>query len=166
MNLGENYWKTIHKPPFKITKNSKFQWLQYRLINRILATNTFLYKIKKTNTNTCTFCRLEETLEHVFWECANIQSFLDTFETYVQENTNLQLPITKRNFLLGDLDLNKIVHNAIFLWLKYYIYTMRCAEKTLNIEVAISILKKNYEILKHIAYKNGEKTKYDTIWNG
>ena len=42
---------------------------------------------------------------------------------------------------------------------------MRCAEKTLNIEVAISLLKKNYEILKYIAYKNGEKTKFDTVWN-
>ena len=128
--LEENEWKTIYKIPFKMTKNSKLQWFQYRLINNILATNSFLYKIKKIDTKMCTFCRIEEeTLVHIFWECSNVQSFLDTFETYVQEHTNLQLPITKKNFLLRILDFKKITHNTIFLWLKYYIYTPRDAQK-------------------------------------
>jgi hypothetical protein len=32
---------------FQFNKNSKFQWFQYRIINKILATNTFLFQIKK-----------------------------------------------------------------------------------------------------------------------
>jgi hypothetical protein len=72
---------------------------------------------------------------------------------------NLLLPITKKNFLLGILDFKKIAHITIFLWLKHYIYTTRCAEKALNITVAIFHLKKSYEILKYIPYKNGKNNK-------
>ena len=63
-------WKNIQKLPFRITKNCKLQWFQYRIINRTLGTNSFLFKIKIVNSKMCTFCqREEETIEHILWEC-------------------------------------------------------------------------------------------------
>ena len=116
--------KNIHKLPFRITKNCKLQWFQYRIINRILGTNSFLFKIKIVNSKMCTFCqREEETIEHILWECEYVQAFLNEFELYVEQKTNLQLVFTKKSFILGILEINKGIQNTLILWLKYYIYS-------------------------------------------
>ena len=36
-------WKKINLLAFKVTKNTKFQWFQYRIIHRILGTKTLLF---------------------------------------------------------------------------------------------------------------------------
>ena len=75
----------------------------------------------------CTFCqREEETIEHILWECEYVQAFLNEFELYVEQKTNLQLVFTKKSFILGILEINKGIQNTLILWLKYYIYTARC----------------------------------------
>jgi hypothetical protein len=40
-------WKEIYRLPFITTKSSKLQWFQYRIIHRILGTNSLLYKINQ-----------------------------------------------------------------------------------------------------------------------
>ena len=50
--LENHYWKKIFQLPFLITKNTKLQWLQYRINHKILATNKFLTKIAKQNGKT------------------------------------------------------------------------------------------------------------------
>ena len=158
--------KNIHKLPFRITKNCKLQWFQYRIINRILGTNSFLFKIKIVNSKMCTFCqREEETIEHILWECEYVQAFLNEFELYVEQKTNLQLVFTKKSFILGILEMSKGIQNTLILWLKYYIYTARCTEKLLSIRFAISYLKPFYETQKFIFYKNDKKEIFDTQWN-
>jgi hypothetical protein len=65
-------------------------------MHRILATNSFLFKIKEVNSKMCTFYhREEEKIEHVLWECDNVQSFLDKFERHVFGKTNFQYPLLK-----------------------------------------------------------------------
>ena len=63
----------FHNPPFKLngrsltTKSSKLQWFQYRIIHRILGTNSLLYKINQKPNDKCSFCLKEvETIEHIF----------------------------------------------------------------------------------------------------
>ena len=46
LGLDEAKWREIFKLSFIVTQNTKLQWLQYRINQRILGTNTFLYKIK------------------------------------------------------------------------------------------------------------------------
>ena len=74
--------KKINVNVFKIPNNKKLQWLQYRINQRILTTNTFLKKIKISNNNLRTFCfREKETIEHVLYECEKVQRFLSTVST-------------------------------------------------------------------------------------
>ena len=66
LNKYDIEWKNIHFHCTKHTKNTKLCWFQYRIIHRILGTNTFLYKIKVKDCNLCTFCKEEpETIEHL-----------------------------------------------------------------------------------------------------
>jgi hypothetical protein len=47
LGLDETKWREIFKLPFIVIQNTKLQWLiQYRINQRILGTNKFLYKIK------------------------------------------------------------------------------------------------------------------------
>lgn len=166
LDIDNREWKIFNILPFKITKNCKLQWFQYRINNRILATNSFLFKIKKVNCKMCTFChREEETIEHILWECDCVQAFLDEFQLYIEDKTNFHIVFTKKYFILGTPGKKFCMQNTLILWLKYYIYTARCTEKSLNIRFAISYLKLFYETQKFLFYKNGDSEKFDTQWN-
>ena len=53
------------------------RWFQYRLVHRILATNSFLHKIGRAESPLCSFCNREvETLVHLFYRCPNVNRFI------------------------------------------------------------------------------------------
>ena len=55
---------------FLLQKDTKLQDFQYKLIHRILITNSFLYKCGLKETELCTFCtETKESLVHIFGEC-------------------------------------------------------------------------------------------------
>ena len=62
---------------FQCTKSSKLQWLQYRINQHTLTTNTIVYKIGLKVDNLCSFCtNSEETIIHILWECLKVQEVL------------------------------------------------------------------------------------------
>ena len=68
-NLTKKDIYSILRIPFKTTTNTKLRWFQFRINNRILCTNKFLYRIRKSDNQLCTFCsEEEETIEHLLWE--------------------------------------------------------------------------------------------------
>ena len=167
LDVDDREWKLIHTVPFRVTKDSRLQWFQYRIINKILATNSFLFKIKIKDSKYCNFCHSEEeTIEHLLWECDNLQSLLVEFEHYLENKSGRQITFTKKSFILACTENNNNIQNTIFLWLKYYVYTARCKEKPLNLPSAISQMKIFYETQKYISYKNRKNVRFDAQWNG
>ena len=79
-DLGDAFadldWSFINKNPFICTNNVNLRWLQFRINNRIIGTNYFLFKINISNSNTCSFCKTEiETIKHLFYSCVIVQQF-------------------------------------------------------------------------------------------
>ncbi len=71
-------WEDVFVRSFKSSIDSKSRSFQYKVLNRILATNSFLKMCKITNSSLCTFCKVdEETVEHLFWYCTVIRKFWD-----------------------------------------------------------------------------------------
>ena len=69
-------WSFIYCISFSFTKDTKLQDFQYKLIHRILITNSFLYKCGLKETEFCTFCtETKESLVHIFWECNYVWNF-------------------------------------------------------------------------------------------
>ena len=69
-------WSFIYCIPFSVTKDTKLQDFQYKVIHRILITNSFLYKCGLKETELCTFCtETKENLVHIFWECNYVRNF-------------------------------------------------------------------------------------------
>ena len=72
-------WKRMYRLPFLLTVESKYKWFQYRINNRILATNSFLKKINIVDSDLCSFCKKEtETIVHLFCNCENVVHLWDS----------------------------------------------------------------------------------------
>ena len=92
--------KKHYQIPFQVTRDTELQWLQYRINYRILATNSYLFKIKYIDSDTCSFCNIEtETITHLLWDCIYINPLLGEFVTWVKntssENFELCFYLTK-----------------------------------------------------------------------
>ena len=79
VELGETinakHWKTINTV-VNFPHDTKLRWFQYRLIHRILSTKSFLYKIKLSDSDLCSYCNKEpETLYHLFIQCEIVTDF-------------------------------------------------------------------------------------------
>ena len=68
--IVDKRWKKINRLIFMSTKDSSLRWLHYRILHRIIATNSYLHKIGISDTNTCSFCNSSvETISHIFFQC-------------------------------------------------------------------------------------------------
>ena len=115
-------WHYIYSYVFHCTKDSYIQWFQTRIIHRILATNSLLFKMKIVDDKMCTFCKCqEETLTHLFWECSKIQSLFEYLKDNIQNFDNF---FCCKSFILGS-ETNDYKYDILFLELKRYIYLTR-----------------------------------------
>ena len=164
-DLSDAEWENIFSLPFKLTQNTKLQWFQFRINHKILATNLFLHKIKKIDTNICTFCIKEiETIEHIFWECEVVQGLSEAFSTLCFSRIHKYITYSKKDFILGSHVKSEKVKTLIALQIKYFIYSMRCANNTPSLNGLMSSIKILYDINKIIAKKNNEQEKFDEAW--
>ena len=56
LNVHVETWNIVYRWPFIVTKDTKLQNFQYKLVHRILSCNAFLYKCGLIETEFCTFC--------------------------------------------------------------------------------------------------------------
>ena len=100
--ITNDMWKKYYTTPYKCTTDSSLQWLQYRILHRILATNSFLYKIKVTQSDRCTFCNLSrETIEHVLYECIFVEKFFLDVSAWLLSKKNLHITFSRKMIIFG-----------------------------------------------------------------
>jgi hypothetical protein len=131
-DINSNEWKQIYILPFKATACTKLHWFQFRINHNILATNYFLKKIKIIDDANCNFCQKEnETIEHIFWGCENVQNLLGQIISWFSDK-DINQTFLKKTLIFGDVDkvYKDDVYNAILLNIKYYIYTNRCLKES------------------------------------
>jgi hypothetical protein len=133
-DINSNEWKQIYILSFKATACTKLHWFQLRINHNILATNNFLKKIKIIDDANFYFCqKANETIEHIFWGCENVQNLLGQLHYWFSDKDINQTFLKKTQFF-GDVDkvYKDDLYNAILLSIKYYIYTNRCLKKKLS----------------------------------
>lgn len=160
-------WQKILKIPFSVTKSSKLQWFQVRIIHHILITNTFLYKTKLYPSPLCSLCNKErETIIHCIWECCEVQKLLQQFENLC-DILFIPVVLNKESFLFGLLSpVANIVDNEIIILIKHYIYKSRCLHKPLSLDALINTIKDHFNTVKFTTYYKNEniKRKFDNNW--
>ena len=147
--INENEWNCIFELPFLITNDVKVQWFQYRIIHRILGTNSLLNKMKITDDPLCTFCKQsEENLEHLFWECQISKAIVDGILP------GQSFPFINRTiFLLGYLTKSASAINNVILFIKLYLYKCKMNKCIPSIAGAKKYIKYEYDNLKKYQFQ-------------
>ena len=103
------------------------QWLQYKIVHRILTTNSFKKKIIYINNPLCNFCvKEEETIAHLFCECECTYNLWIEIVDWVLEKCALRLQFTKMEHLFGKYDARNPIVNMIINLVNSYVYRLRC----------------------------------------
>jgi hypothetical protein len=70
------YFENVFGNISKITYDYKLQNFQYKLLHRILPTNTFLIKIGIKDCDLFSFCKIAtDSIMHYIWQCPKVQEF-------------------------------------------------------------------------------------------
>ena len=79
--LTEDRWKSAYRYNKGIRYGNNIRWLNMQIVRGALATNLFLMKAKKRNSDVCSFCNTaSETIEHLFWSCPTVNQFYQRSE--------------------------------------------------------------------------------------
>ena len=147
------------------TKNTYLQAFHYRIVSRIIATNTFLHRIGKSETPKCTFCRsCDETLCHVLWECPVVQAFVREVITYLQEKCNISTQFTAESWFFPRLSEESRINILIITIAKLTIYRCRCKESIPNISHFLSLLKIEVQKEEESARQNETREQFLLKW--
>ena len=74
----------IYSLPFQVALDTYTRDFQYKILNRILFTNSKLFKLKLVESPLCSFCdKNEETLEHLF--CEHSKAFWKEISSWLHE---------------------------------------------------------------------------------
>ena len=128
--LSKEVWSLIYEICFRVTTDNSTMWFQYKLIYNILATRSYLFNLKITDSNTCGICGGSvETIQHLFTQCSNVQTLWSSILEWIKEKIHQNYMLGEVNKLFGYLvqDQNLLPMNFILLLTREYIFW--CAKK-------------------------------------
>ena len=139
--VADTDWNTIFKLPFVAIRDSKVHYFQFRFLHRIIGVNSFLHKIKISESPLCSFCgEVEETIEHLFWDCIHVQLFWSNVcNQCIKIDFKLSGPIVFFGYTA------KLNHPLNFFLLNAKHYIFSC--KFNNTKPIVSVFKKKFKFL-------------------
>ena len=140
---------------------TKYIAFQYKLVMRILTTNTFLFLIRRREDDRCTFCKeTAESLTHLFLACRYVKNFWNEIKQYLEKYGIKH--VSDKQKIFGDLGSPLITHIVVLA--KYVIYNARRDEKLPNVAHFQSWLKSDMETERYIAQRHNTMKNFDEKW--
>ena len=103
IKISKQIWKQIFKNCFKTVQDNTLIWMQYRILNRILGTCEYLFKINVKENPKCSFCDKEsETIIHLFFCCEHTQIFWTDLKSDILLLLDINLSVKDSDVILGD----------------------------------------------------------------
>ena len=165
LHVNQNWWQKHYSIPFLVTKDTKLQWLQYRINYRILGTNSYLHKIKYIDTDLCTFCNMEpETIQHLFWDCIYINPLLGEFISWIRNICSEHFVLIASEMILGKTNAS-VIQNFLMILLKFYIYQHRLKKSIPDFTGFVIYVKYYQKLERSIYYNNNQIHKYNNRWS-
>ena len=166
--LQKNNLSKVYLLPFNVTKETKLTMFQYKIIHRILPTNSLLHKMKKADSPNCPFFPSEiHTNWHLFIECSQANSFWVEFQDWYGNQSG-------RKLHLSNLDvLHRVFHtsryclalNCLIIIGKYYLYINSNARNKVQFGEFKSLVRDKLALERYIASKSGTEAKYIKKWD-
>ena len=147
-------WKEIYLLPGRVSIDTYSRSFQYKILNRILYTNSTLFKMKLVSSPKCSFCQVhDESLEHLPVHCKFTQIFWSAVTTWLNEfNIGIGY-LNEKIILLGvtnQVENYKLINHILIIG-KQVIYSCRCK----NVKPRLTLFqindikekpKRNYEL--------------------
>ena len=149
-----------------IVKNSssatRYISFQFKLVMRILTTNSFLFLIKRRENERCSFCDCSpETLLHLFVTCPFVERFWNDVGRSLSMLGLGELP--NKTKIFGDRENCLITH--VVTVAKCVIYEARFKEVKPSLYQFKASLKRDFESEKFIAMRENELDEFNRKWS-
>ncbi len=154
-------WEEYYIMAFKATIDTKLRELQFRILNRYIPTNKWLYKRKLIQSETCDFCNNAiEDIEHLFWYCEKVSDIWLQLKNWLYPHLMLN-NLCKEDVIFGYRSSNSgnILFNFIVLIAKKYILYCKWKKCEPSMIALQNIVKNYYETEYCIASGNDRKFK-------
>ena len=165
--LDTEQMQIIYKLPYKVTRRTTLQAMQYKILHKIVNCNYWLHKLTIKDSPKCRFCQDDETIEHFFYGCTITKDFWYAFQTWWNLNTLDNIPIIfEKDILLGYIREGYIlnVFNCCILIAKSMIYQQKNIDKQPDIYIFHCELKNFLEIETQISLNNNKLNSFEKEW--
>jgi hypothetical protein len=160
-------WVDIYTMSKSCTIDTKLRAFQYKFINRLTPTNTYLYKCRITNSTLCDFCSCEpETLIHLYWECSFAQQFWSSIKSFLNIN-NIDLELNFRTVSFGcfvETETKNLINYLILIG-KYFIHKCKYENCVPQFTYFRRYLIDRKAIEYHIACMKNKIEQHNQKWN-
>ena len=149
------------------TKNTYLQSLHYRIVKRIIATNTFMHRIGKADSALCTFCKsVNETLMHALWDCNIVHNFIKNVENCIQSkfNITLSLSVHVQEWFFPRLERESRINILIITLAKHTILRSKYMSRPPNIQFFLALLKLEASKEKGAALRRQMLDTFENKW--
>ena len=156
-------WTFIYSLPRICAVSTKLRSFQFKFLHRRIATNSFLFKIRISDTALCYLCKTdEETLIHLYWECSVTKSFgqsvKEFFVTIHLIPASHVLDMYECLGFGGEED--DVLLNHCLLLARYYIHCCKFKNVSSCIGEYVQRLKFNFKIEKQVSVVTGSENKF------
>ena len=163
-HLNEKSLSDNFKRIFLMTKETKLQSFQYKVLHRYIQCRKKLHEMTIVDNPNCEHCGASDTIIHFFVDCDYVAQFWNTLQDWINavyRDNNLLFSAENIIFGIdGETEISKVI-NYISLIAKYFIYTNRLkSNHALDPMTFFSILKFKLRIEKNISMKN-KNTHFD-----
>jgi hypothetical protein len=163
--LDETTMKNYYTLPYKITRWTRLQALQYKILYKIINCNYWLQKIKIADSSKCRFCDKEETLMHFLFSCKATKEFWHAMLTWYNSITLENIDeLTEQDIILGYIKNDNIPLNSCILIGKAMIYKTKNQNTQPNIYAFHLDFKEYISIESDIHQRNKSHDTFIDTW--
>lgn len=156
-------WAPAYERAFKTTASTKLQSLQFKITHRFFPTRRFLFIRKASVDPFCDNCGQEDTLEHYFFECAEVHAFWSELASKLNA-LGMTMWLTRDVVLFGSDTCSSLI-NLIILVAKQFIVEQNYRDECKGMSAFRASLFKMFRMEKCIATKNEKMEKFRNRWS-
>lgn len=160
-------WADACTRAFQSTRETKIQSFQYKLLNRLLPCNTFLKRLRISETDLCDTCQVRDSVAHFLFGCKKVKPFWDAICTWFRNADNVyldNLSVQEMVFGIPKEHHKSQIINTILIHIRYYIHRQKLFHNgKMDLTQWLREFRTKLKVEEWIARRLG-KTKQFSIW--
>ena len=140
---------------------------QYKIVHRILSTNSLSHKMKKVASPSCPFCPSEcQTLWHLFINCMHASSFWNRFQEWYSISSNTKLLLSELEVMFGIIRCHTycLALNHLIILGKYFLYVNALNTITYQFDYFVSLVREKINLEKYITVTRNKEKEFRNEW--